>query len=107
VTAWERLSALPPLRDATGTILLEEVDDDTRTATFRVYGRSSLTATLTPSGEFVFDADPPPALLSALSPRSNPQPPSRGSDPVEGRRGLWAAAWVACGIAAIAARRRR
>ena len=30
------LSTLPPLRDAGGTIVLEEADDDTRTVTFRV-----------------------------------------------------------------------
>ena len=30
---WETLSTLPPLRDADGTIVLEEADDDTRTAT--------------------------------------------------------------------------
>ena len=43
---WERLSTLAPLRDATGTIVLEEADDDTRTATFRVYGARSLTVTV-------------------------------------------------------------
>ena len=40
VTPWEQLSALPPLRDEHGTIVLEEIDDDTHTATFRVYGRT-------------------------------------------------------------------
>ena len=111
---WDELSTLPPLRDTLGTILLEEVDDDTRTATFRVYGCSSLTATLTPEGAVRFDSDAPPVLRDAL----NPQPPSTGSDPVEGqrsmgsdplegRRGLWVAVGAACGVAAIAAWRRR
>jgi hypothetical protein len=68
VTAWERLSTLPPLRDEHGTILLEEIDDDTHTATFRVYGRSSLTATLTPAGELRFDGPVPAALRAALAP---------------------------------------
>jgi hypothetical protein len=116
VTAWERLSSVPPLRDEHGTIVLEEIDDDTRTATFRVYGRSSLTATLTPAGELVFDADPPPALLAAASVegsdplilRSHEQH-VEGSDPstLRSGRGKWVAAGVACGIAAIAVRRRR
>ena len=48
--AWNRLSTLPPLRDATGTIVLEEADDDTRTATFRVHARRSLAVTVTPAG---------------------------------------------------------
>jgi hypothetical protein len=65
---WEELSTLPPLRDATGTIVLEEADDDTRTATFRVYGRSSLTATLAPGGEVRFDGEAPPKLRAALAP---------------------------------------
>ena len=55
---WEQLSTLPPLRDATGTIVLEEADDDTRTATFRVYGRRSLTATLAPDGRCASTARP-------------------------------------------------
>jgi hypothetical protein len=117
VTTWDQLSNLPPLRDEHGTIVLEELDADTRTAAFRVYGRTSLTATLTPTGELAFDADPPQVLREALKGSdvpdsrgltpSNPQPPSRGSDPHEGRRGLWVATGVAAGIAAIAVRRRR
>ena len=65
---WRRLSTLAPLRDGHGTIVLEEADDDTRTATFRVYGRRSLTATLTPEEEVRFDGEAPPVLLAALAP---------------------------------------
>jgi hypothetical protein len=67
VITWEQLSTLPPLRDATGTIVLEEADDDTRTATFRVYGRTSLTVTLTWDGVH-FDGEAPPRLRAALAP---------------------------------------
>jgi MYXO-CTERM domain-containing protein len=101
---WEELSTLPPLRDATGTIVLEEADDDTRTATFRVYGRGSLTATLTPDGTVRFDGEAPPILRAAIV---------KGSDPFistqqSGGRGKWVAAGVAAvGVAALAARRRR
>jgi hypothetical protein len=107
MTTWAELSTLPPLRDATGTIVLEEVDDDTRTASFRVYGRSSLTATLTPDGALRFDGEAPQALREALK-GSDPLsvPDSRGLTPHG--RGKWVAAGVAaCGIAALASRRRR
>jgi hypothetical protein len=57
------------LRDANGTIVLEEVDDDADTATFRIYGRRSLVATRTPAG-VVFDGEAPPVLRSALAPRA-------------------------------------
>ena len=57
------------LRDEHGTIVLEEVDADTSTATFRVYGRRSLTATRTASG-VTFDGDAPPVLRAALAPAS-------------------------------------
>jgi hypothetical protein len=102
---WEELSTLPPLRDATGTIMLEEADDDTRTATFRVYGRRSLTATLAPDGTVRFDGEVPPVLRAATivegSERLIATPPSGG-------RGKWVAAGVAaCGVAALAVRRRR
>lgn len=66
---WERLCAVPPLRDAEGTIVLEELDDDTRTATFRVYARASLRAWVE-DGEVRFDGQPPAALLRALAPQS-------------------------------------
>ena len=65
---WETLSTLPPLRDAGGTIVLEEADDDTRTATFRVHGRRSLVVTLAPDGAATFDGEVPPAVLAALAP---------------------------------------
>jgi hypothetical protein len=67
VITWEQLSNLPPLRDTIGTIVLEEADDDTRTATFRIHGRRSLTATLAWDGVH-FDGEAPPKLLAALSP---------------------------------------
>jgi hypothetical protein len=67
VISWEELSTLPPLRDANGTIVLEEADDDTCTATFRVYGRTSLTATVTWEG-VRFDGDAPPKLRAAVAP---------------------------------------
>jgi hypothetical protein len=57
----------PLLRDANGTIVLEEVDEDTGTATFRVYGRRSLVATRTPSG-VVFDGEAPSVLRAAVAP---------------------------------------
>jgi hypothetical protein len=100
---WEELSTLPPLRDATGTIVLEEADDDTRTATFRIYGRSSLTATLTPTGEVRFDGEVPPVLRAAIVKGSDPFIPAQQS----GGRGKWVAAGAACGAAAIAIWRRR
>jgi hypothetical protein len=101
---WAELSTLPPLRDATGTIVLEEADDDTRTATFRVYGRTSLAATLTPTGEVRFDGDAPPVLRVATM--------VKGSDSListqqSSGRGKWVAAGAACGAAAIAIWRRR
>ena len=65
---WEQLSTLPPLRDATGTIMLEEADDDTRTATFRIYGRSSLTATVAWDGACTSTARSRPKLRTALAP---------------------------------------
>lgn len=68
MTPWDQLASLPPLRDEHGTIVLEELDDDTRTATFRLYGRASLTATLTPAGDVRFDGPVPPALRAALAP---------------------------------------
>jgi MYXO-CTERM domain-containing protein len=101
---WEELSTLPPLRDASGTIVLEEADDDTRTATFRIYGRRSLTATFTPAGEVRFAGEAPPILRAALV---------KGPDPFispqqSAGRGKWVAAGAAAvGIAALAARRRR
>jgi hypothetical protein len=55
------------LRDAHGTIVLEEVDEDQRTATFRVYGRRSLVASRT-AGGVVFDGEAPPVLRAALTP---------------------------------------
>ena len=58
---------LPLLRDANGTILLEEADDDTRTATFRVYGARSLAVTLE-DGVPRFDGAVPPVLRRALAP---------------------------------------
>jgi hypothetical protein len=61
------------LRDAHGTIVLEEVDEDTGTATFRVYGRSSLSATRTEAG-VVFDGEAPAVLLAAVV----PPPPTFG-----------------------------
>ncbi len=90
MTTWEALSTLPPLRDATGTIVLEEADDDTRTATFRVYGRRSLTATLTPAGGVALRRRGPAALRDAL----------KGSTPVSRLKGLTPRGrgkWVAAG----------
>jgi hypothetical protein len=55
------------LRDRHGTIVLEEVDEDTRTAVFRVYGRTSLFATETERG-VVFDGEAPAVLRAALAP---------------------------------------
>ena len=44
---WEQLlDPAASLRDAHGTIVLEEVDEDTRTATFRVYGAAVAVATV-------------------------------------------------------------
>jgi hypothetical protein len=64
---WDRLSTLPPLRDEHGTIVLEEADDDTHTATFRVYGSRSLTVRM--EGDQVrFDGEAPPMLRQALAP---------------------------------------
>jgi hypothetical protein len=107
VTTWDELSTLPPLRDATGTIVLEEADDDTRTATFRIYGRSSVTAALAPDGAVRFGGEAPQSLRDALK-GSDPLsvPDSRGLNPPG--RGKWVAAGAAaCGIAALAVRRRR
>lgn len=67
---WEQLSTLAPLRDATGTIVLEEADDDTRTATFRVYATRSLTVTIDAAGAVRFDGDAPLVLWRALAPAS-------------------------------------
>jgi hypothetical protein len=64
---WEQLRVLAPLRDANGTIVLEEADDDTRTATFRVYGTRSLTVTLE-DGVPRFGGEVPPVLRGALAP---------------------------------------
>ena len=58
----------PFLRDAHGTIVLEEADDDTRTATFRVHGRRSLVATVAADGVVRFDGEVPPVLRAALAP---------------------------------------
>jgi hypothetical protein len=98
--SWETLSTLPPLRDEHGTIVLEEADDDTRTATFRVYGRRRLTATVIPSGGVRFSGEAPAILRDALPP---------APEPVAGGRTLrWVVAGAACaGVAALAARRRR
>jgi hypothetical protein len=64
---WEQLRVIAPLRDATGTIVLEEADGDTHTATFRIYGSRSLTVRM--DGDQVrFDGDPPPVLRRALAP---------------------------------------
>jgi hypothetical protein len=67
VITWEQLSTLPPLRDAMGTIVLEEADDDTRSARFRVYGRAMVTVTLGWDGVH-FDGEVPPKLRAALAP---------------------------------------
>ncbi len=64
---WTELRVLAPLRDAHGAIVLEEADDDTRTATFRVYGTRSLTVTLEDGGPR-FDGAVPPVLRRALAP---------------------------------------
>jgi hypothetical protein len=103
VTTWEALSTLPPLRDDAGTIVLEEADDDTRTATFRIYGRTSLTARLTATGEVCFDGEVPPVLRAAIVKGSDPFIPAQQS----GGRGKWVAAGAACGVAALAIWRRR
>ena len=50
------------LRDPQGTIVLEEVDEDTGTATYRVYGRRSVTVTADDRS----DGDVPPVLRAAL-----------------------------------------
>jgi kynureninase len=55
------------LRDADGTIVLEEVDEETGTATFRVHGRRSLVAMRTADG-VVFDGEAPDVLRVALAP---------------------------------------
>jgi hypothetical protein len=51
------------LRDADGAIALEEVDEDAGTATYRVYGRRSVTV----AAGGPYDAVPP-ALRAALDP---------------------------------------
>jgi hypothetical protein len=56
------------LRDERGTIVLEEVDEDAGTATFRVYGRRTVVATATDSG-VVFEGEAPTVLRAALAPR--------------------------------------
>jgi len=61
---WAEIRELGPIRDAHGLIVLEEADDDAQTATFRVYGRRSVTF----DGRR-FDGDPPPALRRALAPQ--------------------------------------
>jgi hypothetical protein len=53
----------PLLRDADGVIVLEEVDEDAGTATYRVHGRRSVTV----SADGPFDAVPA-ALRAALDP---------------------------------------
>jgi hypothetical protein len=55
------------LRDPQGTIVLEEADEDTRTAVFRVYGRRSVTAVKTDAG-VTFTGEAPPVLRAALAP---------------------------------------
>jgi Arc/MetJ family transcription regulator len=65
--SWERLSAVRVLRDERGTVVLEELDDDARTATFRIYGRTALTARNTAVG-IAFDGPVPPVLRAALAP---------------------------------------
>ena len=52
------------LRDPDGTIVLEEIDEDTGTATYRVYGRRSLTVTADGGA----DGDVPEVLRAALTP---------------------------------------
>ena len=52
------------LRDEHGTIVLEEVDEDTGAATYRVYGRRSVTL----SADGASDGDVPRALRAALDP---------------------------------------
>jgi hypothetical protein len=64
---WEALRVLAPLRDAHGTIVLEEADDDTCTATFRVYGSRMVRVTLD-DGAPRFEGDAPPVLRRALAP---------------------------------------
>ena len=118
---WESLSSLGPLRDEHGLIVLEEADDDTRTATFRVYGRGAVTATVS-GDEVQWAGDAPPPLRAAVaSPKSQSAPLkgtvpplSRDPDLVSPRIPLgtvplrWVGAGLACaGIAVIAARRRR
>ncbi|MDA0165554.1 hypothetical protein OM076_35120 [Solirubrobacter ginsenosidimutans] len=56
------------LRDADGTIVLEEVDEDTGTAVFRVYGRRTVVATATDSG-IVVEGEAPAVLRAAFAPR--------------------------------------
>ncbi|WP_028064388.1 hypothetical protein [Solirubrobacter soli] len=51
------------LRDADGAIVLEEVDEDAGTATYRVHGRRSVT--LSADGPF---EDAPPVLRVVLDP---------------------------------------
>ena len=53
----------PFLRDSDGAIVLEEVDEDTGTATYRVYGRRSVT--LVAGGPY---DEAPPVLRAALDP---------------------------------------
>ncbi len=55
------------LRDERGTIVLEEVDEDTGRAVFRVYGRRTVGATATDSG-VVFDGEAPAVLRAAVAP---------------------------------------
>ena len=52
------------LRDPNGAIVLEEVDEDTRTATYRVYGWRSVTVT----ADGAADGDLPEVLRAALKP---------------------------------------
>jgi hypothetical protein len=89
------------LRDEHGTIVLEEVDEDRGTATYRVYGRGSLVV-----GPGV-PAGAPPALRAALTPAAPPPASSPAALAPRPHRGRWVAAGVAAGIAVVAARRRR
>jgi hypothetical protein len=124
------------LRDEHGTIVLEELDEDLGTATYRVYGRAALIvgpdvpadaplalrAALTPpppaeSPPAPAPASPPPAPASpppapAEPPAPRPAAPhvsaaSPGAPSPHPKRTRWVAAGVAAGLVVIASRRRR
>jgi hypothetical protein len=63
---WARLRALAPLRDDRGLAVLEEADDDTRTATLRFAGQTVVVA-LEPAGTSTDVRTTPPVIDDLLA----------------------------------------